>query len=72
MLLNMEKSGNSLFIRIPSGAFGEADKTKRIEAVFYEGSVLLHPWKEQPRRGWAKAMAAMHKRAEDRLLVGSD
>ena len=59
--------GNSRGVRIPKALIEQAGLGEEVDLQVREGAVIIRS-RRRPRAGWAKAMKAMAKRGEDRLL----
>ncbi len=70
MKSNLIKIGNSKGVRINTNIIKECELESEVEIKVVDKKIIIEAVKE-PRRGWHKSFADMHKNNEDILLIGN-
>ena len=68
MELSVIKIGNSKGLRLSKAILDRYNIKDKVELIFQKGQIILKPI-DNPRQGWDKAFADMHKNEDDQLLV---
>lgn len=68
MELSIIKIGNSKGLRLSKAILDRYNIKDKVELIFQKGQIILKPI-DNPRQGWDKAFADMHKNEDDQLLV---
>ena len=69
MLAQIVAIGNSKGIRIPAILIRQYHLHDQVEIIPGKDEILIRPLARKPRQGWGEALADMHRRGEDVLLV---
>ncbi|HNP17312.1 MAG TPA: AbrB/MazE/SpoVT family DNA-binding domain-containing protein [Fulvivirga sp.] len=60
--------GNSKGLRLSKDLLERYNIKDKVEIILEKGRIILKPI-SQPRKGWDKAFAKMHKEGDDHLLM---
>lgn len=60
--------GNSKGLRLSKAILERYNIKDKVEIILEKGRIVLKPV-SQPRKGWGKAFAKMHKEGDDQLLM---
>jgi antitoxin MazE len=69
MLAKIVSIGNSKGIRIPATLIRQYHLQDHVEIIPGKDEIFIRPLAKKPREGWSEALAVMHRRGEDALLV---
>jgi antitoxin MazE len=61
--------GNSKGIRIPAPLLRQYHIQDQVEIISGKDEIIIRPVVKKPREGWGEALAVMHQRGEDALLI---
>ncbi|MEA3305592.1 MAG: AbrB/MazE/SpoVT family DNA-binding domain-containing protein [Candidatus Omnitrophota bacterium] len=69
MRLEIVPIGNSKGIRIPKTVLEQCHIKKSIDMEVKSNSIILKPFKKEPRKNWGQAFRKMHENRDDALLI---
>lgn len=61
--------GNSKGIRIPKVVLEQCHIKKEVNMEVKDESIIIRPFKEEPRKNWAEVFKKMHENGDDKLLI---
>lgn len=61
--------GNSKGIRIPKIILEQCRINRNIILEVKGRSIIIKPFKEEPRKGWEQAFKKMHESKDDQLII---
>lgn len=61
--------GNSKGIRIPKAILEQCHMTSTVELETQDETIIIRPWKKEPRENWEQAFKTMHENNDDQLLI---
>lgn len=68
MKINIVPIGTSRGIRIPKTVLEQCHIKDRVEMEILSDTIILKPFRKNPREGWEEACQMMHKNGEDQML----
>lgn len=69
MKVTITRIGNSKGIRIPKAILEQCHIKKVVDMEVKNGSIIIKPFKQKPRKDWDQAFKKMHKNKDDKLFI---